>query len=92
MTRFANERDRHVYDRVLAGLPAHHVIGSVHDCQYEARVDFAPGDECAGAILTEDLRGTVYVSYFRCARRLKATWIDTLHAHAYCCLRNDRAA
>ncbi len=81
MARFANEQDRWVHAAALAA-PAAHVIGATHTCQFEARVAFGPG----GAIVTEDERGTVRVTYYRSGRSLKAAWIDAVHSHAECCL------
>jgi hypothetical protein len=87
MKRFANEQDRRVYEAALAA-PADHVIGDALRCQFEARVAFATG----GAIVTEDERGAVRVTYYRGSRTLKAAWIDAVHSHADCCLYAAAAA
>lgn len=87
MKRFANEQDRRVHEAALAA-PANRVIGDATTCQFEARVDFGSG----GAIVSEDDRGTVRVTYYRSTRSLKAAWIDTVHSHADCCLYAAAAA
>ncbi len=93
MNKFGSERDRQVYLKALAEVPAHHVIGDVRLCQFEARVDLGgSAGGAVGAILTEDARGGVRVSYFRTASRLKAAWIDAVHAHSDCCLNVAAAA
>ena len=87
MQRFVNEQDRRVYEAALTA-PSDHVIGDATRCQFEARVDLGSG----GAIVTEDERGTVRVTYYRSSRTLKAVWIDTVHSHADCCLYVTAAA
>ena len=87
MKRFANEQDRRVYEAALA-VPLAYVIGDALTCQFEARVDGGSG----GAIVTEDERGTVRVTYYHNVRSLKAAWIDTVHSHADCCLYATAAA
>ncbi len=87
MKRFANEQDRRVYEAALAA-PFAYVIGDAQTCQFEARVDGGSG----GAIVTEDERGTVRVTYYRSVRSLKAAWIDAVHSHADCCLYATAAA
>ena len=87
MIRFANEQDRRVYEAALTA-PFGRVIGDAATCQFEARVDFGPG----GAIVSEDERGAVRVTYYRSTRSLKAAWIDTVHSHADCCLFAAAAA
>jgi hypothetical protein len=87
MRKFANEQDRLVHAAALAA-PADRVIGDPRTCQFEARVDFASG----GAIVSEDERGAVRVSYYGNARSLRAAWIDTVHSHADCCLYAVAAA
>jgi hypothetical protein len=87
MKRFANEQDRRIHDAALAA-PADRVIGDALTCQFEARVDLDFG----GAIVSEDERGTVRVTYYRNPRSLKAAWIDTVHSHADCCLYTAAAA
>jgi hypothetical protein len=93
MNTFGSERDRQVYLTAIAEVPADHMIGDVRHCQFEARVELggAFGDP-VGAIVTEDARGAVRVSYFRTASRLKAAWIDAVHAHSDCCLNVAVAA
>jgi len=81
MKRFANEQDRWVYKAALA-VPTDYTIGDAATCQFEARVHFGSG----GAIVSEDERGAVRVTYYRNDRSLKAGWIDTVHSHADCCL------
>ena len=81
MKRFATEQDRWVYQAALNAQPGK-FIGDALTCQFEARVDFGSG----GAIVSEDERGAVRVTYYGNARGLKAAWIDTVHAHADCCL------
>jgi hypothetical protein len=93
MNRFGSERDRQVYLTALTDVPAHHMIGDVRRCQFEARVDlgtFVGG--AVGAIVTEDAHGTVRVTYFRSVRSLKAAWIDAVHSHSGCCLNIAAAA
>jgi hypothetical protein len=87
MKRFANEQDRRVHDAALAA-PAGHAIGDALTCQFEARIDLDFG----GAIVSEDERGTVRVTYYRNPRSLKAAWMDTVHSHADCCLYPAAAA
>jgi hypothetical protein len=87
MARFANEQDRLVHAAAL-DAPAGHAIGDAQTCQFEARVDFGSW----GAIVTEDERGTVRVTYYRSIRSLKAAWIDAVHSHADCCLYTAAAA
>lgn len=81
MKRFVNEQDRRVYDAAMAA-PADHVIGNALNCQFEARVELGSG----GAIVSEDERGAVRVTYYRSVRSMRAAWIDTVHSHADCCL------
>jgi hypothetical protein len=93
MNTFGNERDRQVYLKALTEAPTHHMIGDVQLCQFEARVELGGAfGEPVGAIVTEDAQGTVRVSYFRTASRLKAAWIDAVHAHSDCCLNVPVAA
>ncbi len=93
MNRFGNERDRQVYLTALTGVPAHHMIGDVRLCQFEARVELgAVVGGAVGAIVTEDDSGTVRVTYFRSVRSLKAAWIDAVHSHSDCCLNVPAAA
>ena len=87
MRKFANEQDRRMHDAALAA-PADRVIGAALTCQFEGRVDLASG----GAIVSEDERGIVRVTYYRSARSLRAAWIDTVHSHADCCLYAVAAA
>jgi hypothetical protein len=87
MKRFANEQDRRVYEAAVAA-PAGHVIGDALTCQFEARVALGSG----GAIVSEDERGTVRVTYYHSIRSLKAAWMDTVHSHADCCLYPAAAA
>jgi hypothetical protein len=87
MKRFANEQDRRVHDAAMAA-PGDYVIGDTLTCQFEARVDFGAG----GAIVSEDERGAVRVTYYRSVRSLRAAWIDTVHSHADCCLYAAAAA
>jgi hypothetical protein len=87
MRKFANEQDRQIHDAALAA-PPDRVIGDALTCLFEARVDLASG----GAIVSEDERGTVRVSYYRSARSLRSAWIDTVHSHADCCLYAVAAA
>ena len=87
MTRFLHDQDRRAYDAAVTTSPAHHMIGDLRSCQFEARVDFAGGvNGCVGAIVTENPGGAVRVTYFRSVRTLKAAWIDAVHSHADCCL------
>jgi hypothetical protein len=86
--RFVNERDRRVYELALTQVPPN-TIGDARHCQFEARVDFAGG---GGAIVTEDARGAVRVTYYRCVRSLKAAWMDAVHSHFDCCLSTTAAA
>ena len=81
MRKFANEQDRLIHDAALAA-PSDRVIGDARTCQFEARVDLPSG----GAIVSEDERGAVRVTYYGSARSLRAGWIDTVHSHADCCL------
>lgn len=93
MNTFGSERDRQVYLKALAEVPAHHMIGDVRLCQFDARVEFGATDcGAVGAIVTEDVQGIVRVSYFRTVGRLKAAWIDAVHAHSDCCLNVAAAA
>ena len=87
MRKFANEQDRRIHEAALAA-PADRMIGDARTCQFEARVDLASG----GAIVSEDERGAVRVSYYGSARSLRAAWIDTVHSHADCCLYAVAAA
>ena len=87
MKRFASDQDRWVY-QVALNAPPGKAIGHALTCQFEARVDFGSG----GAIVSEDERGTVRVSYYRSARSLRSAWIDTVHSHADCCLYAVAAA
>ena len=87
MRKFTNEQDRLVHAAALAA-PADHVIGDALTCQFEARVDLGWG----GAIVSEDERGAVRVTYYRSPRSLRAAWIDTVHSHADCCLYAAAAA
>ena len=87
MRKFANEQDRQFLDAALAA-PPDRVIGDALTCLFEARVDLAWG----GAIVSEDERGTVRVTYYRSTRSLKAAWMDTVHSHADCCLYTAAAA
>ena len=87
MRKFANEQDRRIHKAALAA-PADRMIGDARTCQFEARVDLASG----GAIVSEDERGAVRVSYYGSARSLRAAWIDTVHSHADCCLYAVAAA
>jgi hypothetical protein len=93
MNRFGSERDRQVYLKALTEVPAHHMIGDVQLCQFEARVDLGVVvGGAVGAIVTEDGEGIVRVSYFRSVRSLKSAWIDAVHAHSDCCLNTAVAA
>jgi len=87
MRKFANEQDRQMHDAALTA-PADRVIGDARTCQFEGRVDHG----CGGAIVSEDERGTVRVTYYRSTRSLRAAWIDTVHSHADCCLYGAAAA
>ena len=91
MRKFANEQDRQIHDAALAA-PPDRVIGDALTCLFEARVDHARPLAWGGAIVSEDERGTVRVSYYRSARSLRAAWIDTVHSHADCCLYAVAAA
>jgi hypothetical protein len=84
--RFVNDRDRRVYEAALA---TPHTIGDAGSCQFEARVDFAGG---GGAIVTEDGRGAVRVTYYQCLGALRAAWTDAVHSHFECCLSVTAAA
>jgi hypothetical protein len=93
MNRFGSEGDRQVYLKAMAEVPAHYMIGDVRQCQFEARVELGgSAGGLVGAIVTEDERGIVRVSYFRTVSRLKAAWIDAVHAHSDCCLNVAAAA
>ncbi len=87
MKRFASDQDRWVY-QVALNAPPGKTIGHALTCQFEARVDFGSG----GAIVSEDERGAVRVTYYGNVGGLKAAWIDTVHAHADCCLYVAAAA
>lgn len=87
MKKFANEQDRFVHAAALAA-PRDRVIGDALTCQFEARVDLGAG----GAIVSEDERGAVRVTYYGSPRSLRAAWIDTVHSHADCCLDAAAAA
>jgi hypothetical protein len=87
MRKFANEQDRLVHAAAV-GAPADHIIGDALTCQFEARVNLGSG----GAIVSEDERGTVRVSYYGSSRSLRAAWIDTVHSHADCCFYTVAAA
>jgi hypothetical protein len=95
MSRFASDRDRRVYERCLAGLPPHQVVGDLRHCQYDARVDLGGRDGMegfVGAIVTARETGPVHVGYFTSARTLKAVWMDVVHAHSFCCLYAEESA